>query len=397
MPPTVKFSYYLSSPENPLSEKHPIWDKPLALTRNFNLSAFGEDQKHFITIGDYFLAARLFFETCGIEMVIEAAEQRFKNDITLEDIESIAIFLVKHGEFYHPARIEISIGGKQMHFVLNVAISPAGKAHSKGEYQNLKKLNKEFSFDYLPQVYGWNEVEIATTDKVPMFLGEWLANYHEFHISRDPADGKNKIVVWDTSREPHFLTESQNLDLYTRAAGILTSYYNLETCEQISAWHHAAGDFIVRLENEKMDLKLVTVRQYASEVKNVFFNNQEKPHQSAELILQALLVFYLNLSIKMRLDRFDGVGEIVWADNSAVRGTLVGFLNALASKPDVSALPDSPLRCFFPYLLSCSKADLHELSESLLNRFNPDSPEIDVIKQNLERHTDTLHNCIHKL
>ena len=367
------------------------------MTRNHASAAPGEDGKRFVTIGDYFLAARLFFEKCGIEIIVDAFKQRFQGDIIPEDIEHISIFLVKHGEFYHPSRIEVSIHERQIHFVLNVAISRAGKAHIEGEYRFLKKLNRDFPFAYLPQVYGWYEVDIIDNIKAPMFLGEWLTNYHEFHISRNPRDGKNKIVVWDPRREPYFLSEHQSLDFYTRAAGILTSYYNLDSFEQICAWHHAAGDFIVRLENEKIDLKLVTVRRYASNFKNLFLNDHKNTHDRAELILQSLLVFFLNLSLKMRLDRLDGVGDIVWADNTAVQGTLIGFLNALTSKANVPSLPDTPLRCFFQYLSLCSKTDLRELSETILNRFNPDAPEVDVIKQHLENHIDTLYRCIHQL
>jgi hypothetical protein len=395
--PTPQFSYFISSPENPVFEEHPIWDKPLALTRDNDTSSPGETGRRFVTIGDYFLAARLFFETRGIEIIAEAFKLRFKDKINPEDIEHLAIYLVKHGEFYHPARIEVSLRDQQIHFVLNMAISQAGKAHIEGEYRYLKKLNKDFPFDYLPQVYGWDEVDILDNFKTPMFLGEWLRNYHEFHISRNPADGQNKIVVWDSGREPYFLSEHQSLDLYTRAAEILTGYYNLDSFEQICAWHHAAGDFIVRLENGKLDLKLVTVRRYASNFKNISLNDPKNIADSAELILQALLVFFLNLSIKMRLDRLDGVGDIVWANDTAVQGTLIGFLNALASKANVPALPDTPLRCFFHYLSICSKADLHELCESLLNRFNPDEADVDVIRQHLESHVEMLHRCIHQL
>ena len=397
MPPSTQFSYFITSPDNPVSEALPLWNKPLALTRDFSLSKPRDDDMPFVSIGDYFLAARLFFETCGIEYIVDFANKRFEKQINPEDIVHIDIFLVKHGEFYHPARIEVSIHEKRIYFVLNVAISPAGKAHIKGEYRCLKKLNNDFSFDYLPQIYGWHEVEIANDFNVPMFLAEWLNDYHEFHISRDPGDGKNKIIVWDSGRELYFLTESQSLDLYTRAAGILTGYYNLASFEQISAWHHAAGDFIVRLENGKLDLKLITVRRYAPIFEKSFLNDPKSLRDSAEFVLQALLLFFLNLSFKMRLDRFDGVGDIVWADDQALQGTLIGFLNALSMKANMPVLPDTPLRCFFHYISLCSTTDIHELSESLLNSFNPDSPETDVIKEHLHRHIDTLLDRIHNL
>jgi hypothetical protein len=43
-----------------------------------------------------------------------------------------------------------------------------------------------------------------------------------------------------------------------------------------------------------------------------------------------LLIFFLNLSIRMRLDRYDGVGDIVWADGPVVQSTLDGVMDGLA-------------------------------------------------------------------
>ena len=395
MPIPPLFSYYLSRLENPVFEGHPTWNKPLPLTRKHWAAVLRENDGDFITIGDYFHAARMFFEKRGMDMIASALRKRFRQDIQPADIEHISIVLVKHGEFYHPARIEARAHEKQMLFVLNVAISRAGKAHIRGEYDFLRNLNRAFPCTYLPRVYGYGDVNIHGTHKAAMFIGEWFNNYYEFHISRDAVDKKNKIIVWDTKRGNYLLSAGQSLDLYTQAAGILTSYYNLESFEQINAWHHAAGDFIVRLENQKVDLKLITVRRYASKFRNL--DDRKNTENDAELILQALLLFFLDLSIKMRLDRLDGVGDIVWADNSAVQGTLIGFLNALGAKANVSALPDSALRCFFYYLSECSKSDLRELSEAILATFNPNAPESDVIKQHLSSHIDTLHRCIHQL
>ena len=395
MPPTPRFLYYISGLENPVSKEHPTWDKPLALTRGHVTAATGENSGDFISIGDYFQAVRRFFEKDGMEIIGEIFKQQVQRNVLPGDIERICVFLVKHGEFYHPSRVEVTVDGRQMYFVLNVAISQAGKAHIVGEYQFLKKLNRDFAFAYLPQVYGYGEVEIRDTYKAAMFIGEWLNDYYEFHISRDPADNKNKIVVWDSRQGNYFLSANQSLDLYNQAAGILTSYYNLTTFEQIYSWHHAAGDFVIRLENEKVDLKLITVRRYTSTFNNT--DDLKNAENNAELILQAMLVFFLDLCLKMRLDRLDGVGDIVWADNTAVQGTLIGFLNALDLKSNVATLPDSPLRCFYQYLSLCSKTDLHELSRAIMKTSKPNAEEIDVIEQHLDNHVDFLHHCIGQL
>jgi hypothetical protein len=227
--------------------------------------------------------------------------------------------------------------------------------------------------------------------KVSMFLGEWFEGFNEFHITKDPSDEKNRINVWDTEKGNFFLTYEQTLELYRQAAMILTCYYDVETFEQIFPWHHAAGDFVIKLINNKIKARLVTVRQYASMFEK---NEMEDQDKGTDLILEALLVFFLNLSIRMRLDRLDGVGEIVWSEDVAVEGTLKGFFEGLALKPPVDSLQDSVVDCFRKHLLSCSRADLLDLSQAMVNAYNPQAPEVPVIKRNLQSHVKILYNAI---
>ena len=81
MPTTPKFSYFISRLENPVFEGHPTWDKPLPLTRSHFAAMLGKSGDGILTIGDYFLAARLFFEKSGLDMIGDAFRQRFKNNI----------------------------------------------------------------------------------------------------------------------------------------------------------------------------------------------------------------------------------------------------------------------------------------------------------------------------
>ena len=79
------------------------------------------------------------------------------------------------------------------------------------------------------------------------------------------------------------------------------------------------------------------------------------------------------------------------------RAVLIGFLEALSLKPSISSLPDSPLACFMVYLSTCTAADIYELSEALVNRFNPQMPELTVVKKNLSEHVETLHGSIQQI
>jgi hypothetical protein len=389
------FSFFLAHPQNPVSRSSPIWQEPLPLARNLFEMPLKKKDETAITHGDYFQAAQSFLEINGFEMLTRALGRRLKRDIGPERIEKIRIFLEKHGEFYHPSRIEAIVPGKKISFVLNVAISQTGMESIKGEYHCLNKLNGKYPFSYLPQVYGRGEVEFKDAQKVLMFLGDWFDAYHEFHISGDGSDRQNKIIVWDPEHGNFFLSVEQSLKLYAQAAKILTCYYDPESFEQIISWHHAAGDFIVKVENDRLDLKLITVRRHAPIFKGL--DDPKRSGKDAELILQAMLIFLLNLSIRMRLDRLDGAGAIAWADESAVRGTLRGVFEGLALKPHIALLPDSPQRCFEYYLLLCTEADLLDLSVALVNSFNPKAPEVPVIRQHLKEHVHALYQALNSL
>ncbi|MCJ7617210.1 MAG: hypothetical protein MUO43_11820, partial [Desulfobacterales bacterium] len=218
--------------------------------------------------------------------------------------------------------------------------------------------------------------------------------FNEFHISQDKTDSSIKIVVWDHEKGNFFLSADETLELYSQVAMILTYYYNAETFEQIFPWHHAAGDFVIKLQNNKMEIRLITVRQYAPMLENKKAN---KNHSDVYLILDAMLIFFLNLSIRNRLDRLDGIGEIVWSDNIAVEGTLKGFLKGLAKISPNNLIPESLAPNFINYISCFAKRDLLEISNSIVNTYNPMAPEISVIRQNLINHVDILFSTMKNL
>ncbi len=358
------------------------------------LDALFKKEGESIPHADYYRAARSFLEKNACEVLRRAASWQLDREVTASDIADVRICLQKHGEFYHPARIEIMVFQKRLSLALSVAISETGRRFIEKEYDHIKQLNTEQRLDHLPEVYGFGRIESNGLSFV-MFLGQWFDGYHEFHISIDPADKKPKILVWDDSRGRFFLSAEQTRTLYARASKILTDYYNLESFEHIFSWHHAAGDFIVKTEAETLELKLISVRKYGG----IFENHQQLPtgQINSELVLQALLIFLINLSIRMRLDRLDGIGNMVWSDPIAVEATLVGFLDALSIKPDIPSLPDSPLACFMAYLVSCGQKDLLDLSESVVKQFNPRMPELPLVKKNLNTHVEILYGAIQNM
>jgi hypothetical protein len=183
--------------------------------------------------------------------------------------------------------------------------------------------------------------------------------------------------------------------LYRQAAAILTHYYNIDTFEHITQWHHAAGDFILRRSGDEIDLKLITVRRYSPLFRTSV--EQATVESGAEQILQALLIFFLKLSFWIRLDRIDGIGDIVWSDPEAVQSALHGVLDGLSQKSGNSRLPDAVDTCFLYFLSVCSPADLLELSHSILHTFAAEAPETQIISHNLGEHVRLLHQAIKDL
>ena len=391
MPYTPRFSYFISPLETPVTQNSAVWQQPLPLSRNL----CGKNSEISISHGEYFCAVRTFLENDGDEVICRALTRRLQQNVKPQDIREIRICLEKHGEFYHPARLEVLACHQKIPFVLNVAVSETGIMTIKKEYHCLTKLNDEFPLCFLPEVYGFGEVGSGANRKIRMFLGHWLEGYNEFHVSRDPSDKKNKILVWDDIHDRFYLSLEQSADLYRQAAGILTYYYNVESFEQISPWHHGAGDFVVKIDTADLDMKLISVRGYAPLFTNL--THLENGEKDVELILQALLIFFLTLSIRMRLDRYDGVGDIIWANQPAVQSTLAGFFDGLALKPSVASMPDSIERCFRYYLSVCTKENLYDLSKAVVKRFNRHAPEVRVVKQHLKEHVEELNRVIRQV
>jgi len=391
-----RFKFFLSTRNDPVQEGDVIWSTPIPLSRHQSTIKFKSDSDMFINHGEYFTAARDFLERERCKNITQSVSQYLHRNISSDEIDEIRIFLDKHGEFYHPAKIETVLKDVQISLVLNVAFTEIGKQCAQREYRLLKMLDTEYTDSFIPKVYAQGVV-FTKMDQVEtrMFLGEWFEGFNEFHISIDPSDGKYKIVVWDHENGNFFLTAQQTIDLYRQATKILTYYYNIETFEQIFSWHHAAGDFVLKCQKDVVELKLVTVRQYRSMYENDMASESIEP--DSEWILEALLVFLLNTAIKMRIDRLDGIGDIVWSDKMALEGILKGFFEGLAVKPFFSVFEDPLDHCFREHLLSCSKADFIDLNHDIAGTYSSQAPETPVIRQHLEKHVEDLYNAIRQI
>lgn len=389
MTPPVRFVYALYDEETTIGPESPTWVHPLPVTRDSFINTHKRPHPTgSFTYGDYFSAARNFLEKSPFLFPNLKSPGRQISARRPEPVEMISICLKKHGELYHPAKIEVIRGGRKNTYVLNVAVSNTGKKRVRGEYQIMGRLNRTISPSHIPRTYDFGKSTSGSGQAVFMFLGEWFEGFHEFHISCHCSKNPRAIRLWGAERSPFFLSTKQAHALYRQATRVLLHYYDLETSHQIYPWHHAAGDFVAKVKGDIVVVKLITTRGYSPLLRA--FDHGDQVQQ----VLEGLLVFMLSVSIRMRLDRMDGVGEMAWSGGFAVNAVVDGFLKGLEQKPRPRTFPAPPADCFKAYLSGYQESDLYDLFQSILEQNPPQISETRLAKKHLTPHTQAFFHAL---
>ncbi len=379
------FRFFISGEDSPISPDHPLWGyslsgKDIKLTRG--IPSRQTHQSPVITIGNYFSAACQFLSEDDFSCLRTGLDTIFSRTVPTDQIKKIIINLVKHGAFYHPLKIHVILKNRQSClFVLNGAVSEGGLSLVTTEYQLIKDLNETHSKNYLPRVFGRGLMQTAR-GKIGFFLGEWFKDYREFHATDD--QGKRQIVIWASDGGCHYISQSDALPIYQEIARILTYHYNIETFKQISPWHHAAGDFIVWLQDGSMDVRLITVRGFAPLMEFSDSGTDKKVH-----ILPALLFFFLNLTIRMRIDRLNGTGRIILLGEEIMPAIVHGFFQALDEKSMTYDYGDLR-RIFIEFFQNFDLGQISGVMEKILESSHPDPSEMRVIEKNMGSHCECL-------
>lgn len=309
--------------------------------------------------------------------LLQAAGRKIGRRISPDEIVGILIRAEKHGLLYHPASIELILSSGKAKFGLNVAVTDTGKTWLREEISLLRQLHSKHNFPYLPDVYLSGEL-----DSMVFLLEDWFEGYHEFHFTRD-KEGRQKLQLWEFGTGYLDLTDKQSFEVYRQASKILTLYYDFENFNHIYPWHHAAGDFIVKVDNENIDVRLTTARRY----KPLLDFQRDKINP-----IFALFYFFLHLSLHMRLDKIDGIGEVAWAEDISVDAAIQGFSEALQHKDAFKKNPG----CYEEFIALLRSFTLDELKTS----FNPlldlyiGTKDLPVIGMNLDRHAEKLYTAI---
>lgn len=365
------------------------YDAPMRLRRSGTPPA----DDPILSYGRYFRAISDVIARDAYGALVRAASEQSARKISLADIDEILVYAEKHGSDYHPARIEVMLGKRRAVFAMNVAVTPRGTARVDQECQVLRRLHTQYNYPFLPRAYFQDACfcgagpHHAGGRTIRMFLADWFEGYHEFHMSTDETDGLSKLILWDTEKGPYFLQGEQMRQVYHQAAKILTLYYDVETFEQIFPWHHGAGDFVVKVDGDAVDVRLVTARQYAPML---------EPSQGLS-VHEALLFFLLNLSVRMRLDRLDGVGTVAWADEACVGAAVEGFVRALRTKERDGAAGPGFVDAFFRYSADLGQEDLSDMFHALVDACDPSAPDMPVIRRHMAGHLFTFYSALQSL
>jgi len=364
---------------------------PIDLAKPFKITP---SEKHpFLTLGDYFKAIKKFILKDKVGYLTALLSDRLDKSISFDRINKLLIRSEKHGALYHLASVEMFVDGQPIKYAVSTAVSDRGKTYLNCEYDALNYLEESFNLPYLPKVYFRGEGWLYAGDRkesLAMFLAEWLENYHEWHLSMDEKEKDQKVCIWDQKTGHRFASQKETLEIFRQASKILTLYYDTGDFRQIYPWHHAAGDFVVKTWKGKIDVKLTTARNYEPVMT---FLKEEDTNP-----LVAIIYFFLNLTIKMRLDKIDGLRDVAWAEDFVLPAVMEGFFEGLKTKEQEGSYRLGRIQDLHSLLKSFSWKEIYKLFQPLLEFYREDDPDdFSVIKMNLEGHVRQLHLVIQRL
>ncbi len=375
----IKVLYLISSPEG----DHPLDARTLG--QPFLLAP--SDPHPSLTLGHYFDSIHRFVFVENWDTFVAVLNESTKNKLDPADIRQVLIRSEKHGALYHLASIEVLAPGFQMKFALSTGVSQRGKDWLNHEFEVIRELNHATNLPYLPQVYFKGDITCRTgngDEIIVMSLAEWFGDHHEWHLSLNEKEERQQILIWDQAKGYGYASLQESHEIYREASKILTLYYDIRTYSQIYPWHHGAGDFVVKREPGKIKVRLTTARKY--EPVMIF----EEEAQINPFV--ALIYFFLNLTLQMRLDKLDGTGEVTWAEDWVLNPVIEGFLDAFRIKEKQESDHPIEVNDLLTLLKGFSRDDLSSILDSLMDLHRRRDPEdYKIIQSHLEDHAKAVY------
>ena len=345
----------------------------------------------YLKLGDYFNAALAFLIEDHHDDLLNALHDQPEKTSWNDNIRKIIIRSEKQGAFYHVASVEVKGEGVSRKFSLIAAITDNSRAVLEREYETLALLNARRPSSSLPRVYfmGNRDLDRAHPKKAFSFLlEEWLEGYHEWHVSLD-STGRQYLCIWDQDRGYYAASHKLFFQLFFQAARTMTLLYDPVTSCQVRPWHHAAGDFVIKNLRDEPCIRLTTVRGYEP----LF------PSPGERNALTNLLFFFLDMGVRMRLDRLDGVGRVTWIKGDIPTAVFKGFFSALKTMSHEGYFEGSVAGDFLDLLKSFSLQEILTAFKPLIETYDREGEqeELAVILQNLACHAKELLSLTGKL
>jgi len=103
----------------------------------------------------------------------------------------------------------------------------------------------------------------------------------------------------------------------------------------------------------------------------------------------------LNLTIKMRLDKLDGTGDVAWAGRDALPAVVDGFFEGLKIKEQENDYHLGQVKDLVTLFKGFNENELQRLLSSMMDLFRGQDPgDFSVIQSNLESHAKELSSAI---
>jgi hypothetical protein len=340
-------------------------------------------QQHpFLRLSDYFKGIERHLLNNGGDLDRAIAEY-FPKFPGLGRVREMTICSEKHGALYHISRVSL-LGGNHPPFTLAVtaAVTDTARLYLENEFAILQALNQSRTPSFLPTVFNFGRETCQTehgTENMVIMVGVWLSGYHEWHLENDTSDNRKKIRLWDMEQGERFLADAEAFAVIKKTAHILTVYYDPASGRQIWPWHHAAGDFVVSGADKRIDVRMITARNYLP-----IMDVADGAADTA-----ALVVFFLLLTMRIRVDRQRGVEAVIWFDDFAVSAAAAGFFEALVVHESAGRITAGSATEFLNLLRSFEAADFLRMAPYPLEYFDNDE-ELAVIRGNLQAHCRTV-------
>jgi hypothetical protein len=373
----MNVSYRFSSAQGEIVVDESMLNRPFAV---------GPAEYHqFMTLRDFFdCVRRSLLSEKGLSLE-DILGQVWGRPVKGEEIEEVLIRYEKYGTLYQICSIDASAGGSSTRICASVALSSPAKQTLEREFELLGQLEEKRGSGTLPRVFKKEWIEVSrerSVESLLVVLLEWFEGYEEWHFQRH--EGSTRAFLWDMRGEYRFLSEAQTYDMICQASRILTIHYDMESTRRITPWHHGGGDFVVRVSDTDVDVRLITARGY-------------EPLESCdeEDALQGLCAFFIETSTKMRLDKWEGMGDSTWAEPFVTDAVLKGFVEGLRIKEARGEMAGLKAVDVLRELKTFGADHLREFVKKQLREMREyDSSDYRVVLSRLDSHAGEIRSAI---